>query len=76
MFVKNEKKPSVTMFNGRARMFRIGFRKTSNIVKAMPPKKYVGNPPLTFTPEMIWVSKKMEKALNKTFRKNPFIIQC
>jgi hypothetical protein len=25
---------------------------------------------------MIWVSKKMEKALNKTFRKNPFIIQC
>ena len=55
-------------------MFKTGFKKTKRIVKATPPKRYVGNPPLTFTPDIIWVSKKMEKALNKTFRKKPFII--
>jgi hypothetical protein len=39
MLVKNEKSPSVIMLKGKDKIFKIGFRKTRRMVKAIPPNK-------------------------------------
>ena len=57
-FIKKENDPKVIKFRGRVMIFKIGFIIKNIKDNAIPPKIYVGIPPVIFTPGNTRVSIK------------------